>query len=494
MTKEGSATPTQPLQSRKWVAHLKALMETISIALIMVPNTMYYGSVNALSQLLLKTYGDSNIITNSSLMHSVPSIFSAFSVSFFTDVLGVEFMLLPLQTLILTGCICSALAKSSGVFLIGRFCYGLCGEGLIMVQSKLISNRIPRKWHPFAFALIFCGFMLGESISSIFIGKMDSVISAYFIIAACMLVSLLIEVAYTVLEVFRRRREKTTEIQGLALSEALSDSIGMNTQTQIQAQPRSPLQYRCKDMFTAVTDSIKTAQPLLWMMVVGRLLFMGTRMGYDSTSVLFLTDILGLDNDTIVSAVGVSQISSAVSFLLMGFLVSFWHLGPILIIVCGYISLLGAVMTLYFFRSLSPQQTVQSCYLICVFVGISFGFFASNSSAVIVSLSKKAMAASGLGLVFSLQFLIMSIIVPLAMYVARTSSYRTACWVYAGVLLCAAPFLFTVFTKLAINYSQIRKERRTIKVRDNGEIQPPVSVSSVTNLDSVPVSITESKT
>lgn len=470
-------------------------METIFIAIIMVPNTMYYGSVNALSQLLLKTYGDSNIITNSSLMHSVPSIFSAFSVSFFTDVLGVEFMLLPLQTLILIGCICSALAKSSGVFLIGRFCYGLCGEGLIMVQSKLISTRIPRQWHPFAFALIFCGFMLGESISSIFIGKMDSVPSAYFIIAACMLISLLIEVTYTVLEVFRRRKEKTTDVQGLALSETLSDSIAMNpqTQTQMQAQPRSSLQHRCKDMFTAVTDCIKTARPLLWMMVVSRLLFMGTRMGYDSTSVLFLTDILGLDNDTIVSAVGVSQISSAVSFLLMGFLVSFWQLGPILIIICGYISLLGAVMTLYFFRSSDPQQTVRSCYLICIFVGISFGFFASNSSAVIVSLSKKAMAASGLGLVFSMQFLIMSIIVPLAMYVARTNSYRTACWVYIGVLLCAAPFLLTVFTKLAINYSQTRKKRKAVKICDDGEIQPSTSVSSVINLDSAPASTIESK-
>lgn len=144
----GPCNPEPASQSRRWVVHLKAFMETIFIAIIMVPNTMYYGSVNALSQLLLKTYGDSNIITNSSLMHSVPSIFSAFSVSFFTDVLGVEFMLLPLQTLILIGCICSALAKSSGVFLIGRFCYGLCGEGLIMVQSKLISNRIPASGTP----------------------------------------------------------------------------------------------------------------------------------------------------------------------------------------------------------------------------------------------------------------------------------------------------------------------------------------------------------
>lgn len=481
---EDHRSSKQPSKPRKWTIHLNAFIETVFIALIMVPNTMYYGSVNALSQLLIKTFNDDNIVTNSSLMHSVPSIFSAFSISFFTDVLGVEFMLLPLQILILIGCICSALAKSSAVFLIGRLCYGLCGEGLIMVQSKLISNRIPKTWHPFSFALIFCGFMLGESMSSIFIGKMNSVPSAYLIVASCMIASLIIEITYTTLEVLRRRKERSSDDQGLALSEAFSDSIGIAPQTQAPAQPRVPLQHRCRDMFTAVTDCIKTARPLLWMMVMGRLLFMGTRMGYDSTSVMFLTDILKLDNDTIVSAVGVSQISSAVSFLLMGFLVSFWQLGPILIIICGYISLVGAIMTLYFFKSSDAQHAVKACYLICTFVGISFGFFASNSSAVIVSLSKKAMAASGLGLVFSMQFLIMSVIVPLAMYIARKKSYRTACWVYIGVLLCAAPFLLTVFTKLAINYSHTRKEKKASKANSDGGIQPSISVSSIANPES----------
>ncbi len=491
--KVSSASPPQPSQPRKWTIHLKAFVETIFIALIMVPNTMYYGSANALSQLLLRTYGDSNIITNSSLMHSVPSIFSAFGVSFFTDVLGVEFMILPLQALILIGCICSALAKSSVVFLIGRFCYGLCGEGLIMVQSKLISNRIPRTWHPFSFALIFCGFMLGESMSSIFIGKMDSIPSAYFIIAACMGVSLLIEAAYTALEVLRRRKEKNADVQGLALSEAFSDSTGVGPQTQIQSQPEASLQHRCKDMFTAVTDCIKTARPLLWLMVVGRILFMGTRMGYDSTSVMFLTNIFGLDNDTVVSAVGVSQISSAISFLLTGFLVSFWQLGPILIILCGHISLMGALMTLYFFKSSDPQQVAKACYLICTFVGISFGFFASNSSAVIVSLSKKAMAASGLGMVFSMQFLIMSGIVPLAMYIAKSISYRTACWVYIGVLLCAVPILLTVFTKLTITYSQIKREKKAAKACNDGGVQLSIIVSSVTNSENDLVEATSSK-
>lgn len=481
--REDPESSKHPPHTRKWVIHLKAFIETVFIALIMVPNTMYYGSVNALSHLLIKTFNDDNIVTNSSLMHSVPSIFSAFSISFFTDVLGVEFMLLPLQTLILTGCICSALANSSGVFLIGRFCYGLCGEGLIMVQSKLISNRIPKTWHPFSFALIFCGFMLGESMSSIFIGKLDSIPFAYFIIASSMILSLTIEITYTILEVFRRRKEKNFDSNGLALSEAFSDSIGISPQTQAPAEPRESLQHRCRNMFTAVTDCIKTARPLLWMMVMGRLLFMGTRMGYDSTSVMFLTNILKLDNDTIVSAVGVSQISSAASFLLMGFLVSFWQLGPILIIICGYISLIGAILTLYFFKG-TDQHAVKACYLICTFVGISFGFFASNSSAVIVSLSKKAMAASGLGLVFSMQFLIMSIIVPLAMYIAKNKSYWTACWVYIGVLLCAAPFLFTVFIKLAINYSQSRRKRKTSKASSEEGIQPSISAPSIANTES----------
>lgn len=86
-------------------------------------------------------------------------------------------------------------------------------------------------------------------------------------------------------------------------------------------------------------------------------------------------------------------------------------------------------------------------YLISAGIGIAFGSFASNASALLVQLAKGDLGASALGFVFSVQYLIMAGFIPLVdaiSFVARSTIYV----VFVGVGLVVLIILLVFYRQL----------------------------------------------
>ncbi|TNJ30276.1 Major facilitator family protein [Giardia muris] len=387
------------------------------ITLLMVPNTLFYATPNALSELLITTFKDPDLIHTSSLMHSIPSIFMSFFTSFVADMFGVQYFLIPYQVVICFGCLLIAFASNNVMFLIGRLMYGITGEGMIMLQSKLIANLVPSQWHPTAFGAAFSGFMFGEFLTSFFISRLTTVRTAYLVCFGCLLISLICCSAYTAIEIVRLRK--------------LQEKEGSTERKRAT----------CKELFKRQIDAIRAAPTVLWLFIVVRLIFLGSKMAFDSTSTLTLTSALNVPEDRVVFCVGIQQLTSAISFLITGLLTSFHRSGPMIAILIGFLIMLLGMISLYIFSGFESGRTFTTAICVTVFLGLSFGTFAGNASSVIVALSSVYIAATGLGIVFSLQFILMSGIVPLSNYVAKKLGSRNICWLYIGILIVAIPFL-----------------------------------------------------
>ena len=134
---------------------------------MIAPNCMFYASANILSSEINAMF-KSNTASLSYTLVSIPSIFTVFSISMAIDALGVWPLFPCLQLTVMLGtvfCVLGAEFKKTILFLIGRFLYGVAGECTLTSQSKVIATIIPKDMLSAAYAIAFCGYMLGESLA-----------------------------------------------------------------------------------------------------------------------------------------------------------------------------------------------------------------------------------------------------------------------------------------------------------------------------------------
>lgn len=205
----------------------------------------------------------------------------------------------------------------------------------------------------------------------------------------------------------------------------------------------------CKELFLSTVKSIKEAPIALFMIMVPRILIIGAVSTFNATSVLSITSILNINNEDAVFAVGLSQLLSSVVLFISGFLSRLSYFGPISFVLLGTIVYILTQIVLYISGGVEKLQTLLSAEIIMSFLGISIGFFAANFAFVIAALAGKSIPATSLGLVFSLQYLISSIFIPVVRYISMQFSYRQTSWVIISLFSLGVPFIIYGFTGIA---------------------------------------------
>lgn len=205
----------------------------------------------------------------------------------------------------------------------------------------------------------------------------------------------------------------------------------------------------CKELFLSTVKSIKEAPIALFMIMVPRILIIGAVSTFNATSVLSITSILNINNEDAVFAVGLSQLLSSVVLFISGFLSRLSYFGPISFVLLGTIVYILTQIVLYISGGVEKLQTLLSAEIIMSFLGISIGFFAANFAFVIAALAGKSIPATSLGLVFSLQYLISSIFIPVVRYISMQFSYRQTSWVIISLFSLGVPFIIYGFIGIA---------------------------------------------
>lgn len=205
----------------------------------------------------------------------------------------------------------------------------------------------------------------------------------------------------------------------------------------------------CKELFLSTIKSIKEAPIALFMIMVPRILIIGAVSTFNATSVLSITSILNINNEDAVFAVGLSQLLSSVVLFISGFLSRLSYFGPISFVLLGTIVYILTQIVLYISGGVEKLQTLLSAEIIMSFLGISIGFFAANFAFVIAALAGKSIPATSLGLVFSLQYLISSIFIPVVRYISMQFSYRQTSWVIISLFSLGVPFIIYGFIGIA---------------------------------------------
>jgi len=214
-----------------------------------------------------------------------------------------------------------------------------------------------------------------------------------------------------------------------------------------------------REAFIRTWQNTKKIPPIFWLCLFGRMFYVASKATYDSLSVLTLQSILGVSNERAVLFTSMQQLASAVTFLL-SFLSNLSPRAPVafliaassLMIVCHIVFVCFGFPGTYL-EGIGAEAVACS---VSVAIGISFGMFASNASYVIVSLAGKELAASGIGLTFSIQYLIMSGLNPLVNHIGSTIGYVYACFCYLGFLALSLGFLIPVAVKSCGRGSQSR--------------------------------------
>lgn len=199
-----------------------------------------------------------------------------------------------------------------------------------------------------------------------------------------------------------------------------------------------------KEAFLQTWRNARRIPPIFWLCLFGRMFYVASKATYDSLSVLTLQSILGIGGDMAVLFTSMQQLSSAAAFLL-SFISNISPKAPIAFLLAGISLLAVCHVTFISFgflgASLGPVAAEGVACAVSVAIGLSFGMFASNASYVIVSLAGRELAASGMGLTYSVQYLIMSGLNPLVNHIGATAGYVYACFCYLGFLALSLGFL-----------------------------------------------------
>lgn len=197
----------------------------------------------------------------------------------------------------------------------------------------------------------------------------------------------------------------------------------------------------CKELFVSTFRSIKDAPLALFMLMIPRILIIGAVSTFNATSVLSITSILNIRNEDAVFAVGLSQLLSSIMLFLSGLLSRLSYFGPIFFVLLGTIIYTAAQIALYVLGEIDQFHTALSAQIVMSFLGVSIGFFAANFAFVIATLAGRNIPATSLGLVFSLQYVISSVFIPIVRYISTSFDYRQTCWVIIGLFSAAIPFI-----------------------------------------------------
>lgn len=197
----------------------------------------------------------------------------------------------------------------------------------------------------------------------------------------------------------------------------------------------------CKELLLSTIKSIKEAPMALFMLMIPRILVIGAVSTFNATSVLSITSILNIKNEDAVFAVGLSQLLSSIVLFMSGFLSRLSYFGPISFVLLGVVIYTVTQIVLYILGGVEQFQSTLSAEVIMSFLGISIGFFAANFAFVIAALAGRNIPATSLGLVFSLQYLISSVFIPLVRYISTEFGYRQTCWIIVGLFSLGIPFI-----------------------------------------------------
>ncbi|KAH0570565.1 Major facilitator superfamily protein [Spironucleus salmonicida] len=347
-----------------------SILHIIVIALLVLPNTMYFASVNILSEGLSQHFNSSNLHSLSYTLISAPSIISAITFSLILDAFKFNIIFPIIQSILILGTafnIVSIKVTNQYLFLFGRFLYGVCGETTLAAQSQLIDQFLPQKLHSTAFAVCFCGYMAGEALAGLILPKLD-LINGYIVILSFQTLSLALILIYSI-------KSKTIE--------------------------KANFKILLKDLLAKLTK----IPAVYFILACFRILFTASKSTYDSRSIIALKTIYNIPLEISQQAQIVQTSLSAVVFLISG-ISGFFKFGPEIFVILGALFCCFGYIFCYF--------SIPNQFLISTLIGFGFGMVAANCSALLVKRAGGGLASSALGVVFSLQYLLSTGIIPLS--------------------------------------------------------------------------------
>lgn len=423
---------------------IKECLHILFIALMVVPETCFYNSINILSGKLSEKFDGSDISTNSYTIFSVLSIFATVGCSLLIDVYGTHVFLIPLKSVCIAGCVTCALAENTVAYYTGVVLYSIAGESVLTAQSKLAVLVVQQRFHSAAFAMCFCGYMFGEAIAG-WLFVHFSVSDSYFICVGLLAAGYVIAIFYTVWEAQHRCQERRS-------ARALVDNLlsDESLQNEEPAQNGTPKKHPCKSCL-AQFRSLKLLPSIYWLAFLSRICFMSTITAYNAQSMTLLSSTLHLDTETAALAFSSQQIVAAVSFVVVSFLMSLNQSAPLIAIFVGQCLSVCSffIFTISSFVSMqNPGNLVVLGFVVSVLNGVSVSLFAANSSSILIRIAGSHLAAVAVGFAFSMQFLVTSGYLSLSYLIMDRLGASYVLTLYFVVLSASFPFLLAVMHRM----------------------------------------------
>ncbi|CAL5983543.1 Major_facilitator superfamily protein [Hexamita inflata] len=385
------------------INYLSQSLHIVYIALIIAPNQMFYSSSNILDALLTEKFGPSTVSTSYVLV-SVPSIITIVSLAMLIDAFGTRLMFPFLQ---LSACIgtllCAISDKTNSVFwfYFGRFIYGIVGECTQTAQSKLISQVIDPKLHSAAFGIANCAAMCAEVLSGWMLPLNNRIFDSMMVILGWQLFGFVGSIFYTI---YALKYFKTL---------------------------------RCScEPFTQLFKALKTLRAPYFFMVLVRVLYYVAKACYDSRSVSQFQQIYGVQYEQAKSFVAL-QLSVAV-----GSFIFFSVISP-MVKKNQYLGILGIVLNIIAYSLLfSTHNGIE--YTISSLIGVSGAVFVCNTSSLLLKAAGNDLGASAIGIVYSLEYLLLSGFFPLAEYISTVNVFGNAIMFVSMTVLSLLLFCFEI--------------------------------------------------
>ncbi|CAL6052261.1 Major_facilitator superfamily protein [Hexamita inflata] len=403
---------------------IETLAHILFLSIIIAPNCMFYASANIMSDLLKQFFQSEQVVQLAFSLISIPSIFSIVTISLMIDAFSTVYIFPILQFICCIGTLLTAIsdpAHSQALYLIGRFMYGIAGECTLTSQSKIISKIIPQQFHSMAYSIAFCFYMLGEAIAGWVLPIQNSLQKSMYFVLGLQVFGLMGAIFYSFYIKIKGKQNVTKEQLIIQVAEAEIQ----------QAQSKST----CQELFS----SLKQLKLPYFLLLIARIAYTCAKSTYDTRSVSAFQEQLNVSKDKAVKFVVSQSITSAVSFI-------FFSIVSVFMQKSQYLVLFGAIVVSAAYLVFTLSTNIAVGYTTSILIGISFGAFASNASALLVKLAGKSLGASALGIVFSVQYLIMSGMIPLAEYIGQFGEYING-WIYFGLALLCIVLLVIIIQK-----------------------------------------------
>jgi MFS family permease len=361
-------------------------------ALICVGVCYCYNVPNLLSGSLLAYFStDLTTLSLSYTFHSVPALFGSLLTGALCDQVGTGAVLFILSLLTLAGGIVSYAASLAAVpavtaFLAGRLIYGLGAEALLTAQAKLVATWFSQCGHlSVAFAFCYVGYMTGEFLAAATLSGISDRAGVS---------SALLAVVFAL----------ASGVAAVVISLAV-DARRIAGRTCLPRSSAAPAPTHPHKGARAVLHTLKEFPVSFWLIALARILFFVTLTTWTNLGVAWMTAIdPTLSSEEAASTMSVLAAVAAATFLFAGAAADKLGYAPILSL--GFVlQVVASILLGFFFTQVPPK-------LIFALAGASMGAVGSVSTSAVTATVGADNAGTGIGLTFTVQFMLLAGIVP----------------------------------------------------------------------------------